>query len=335
MFDKITILAEDISQGECEHLAKAHRLLARINLQTAEILGYYSSTFHSRISGIVITIECKKRINAKITTSLHKYWQRHNYGKLRNDNEFTVSEAKAAFETLLFECGLLIERVKVVYFEIGLNLRVSYDPLSFIELVKYGMFQSKNGTHRRKIMFTDANYQIYRQKTTEKHRDIRKYFKIYDKGFEMDGKKRGKHRIEAIQKRIEEKNNILRIETVYKRHSEKAVTFFTDSNIRRLINWFYLDWKELNFFKKIRAEKGARKSETERAQIIVNIGAEEYRRQINEDLKENRITPKQHRTIREFIRDFEKNGNRFKTIISPQEKEYNKLFDKELAEQRK
>jgi len=146
---------------------------------------------------------------------------------------------------------------------------------------------------------------------------------------------RGKQRIEAIQRRIDTKNNILRIETVYKRHSEKASTFFTDKNIQRLINYFYLDWKGLNFLKKIRAEKGARKSEIERAEILINIGAAEYRKQIDEDLKKMRITKKQHRTIREFIRDFEENGARFKSVVSSQENEYNKLFNKELAMQRK
>jgi len=335
VFDKITILAENISENECCHLVEAYNLRVDMSTKTGEIYGYRSSAFSSNTSGIAIKIDCKKKIKVKISASLHKYWRKRTHNELRNDLPFTISEAKSAFETFLFEFGLLPERVKVIYFEIGLNLKVSYDPITFIELAKFGLFPAKNGTYRRKRMFLDANYQLYRQKTTEKHNDIRKYFKIYDKGFEMDGKKRGKKRIEAIQRRLDTKNNILRIETVYKRHSEKASTFFTDANIQRLVNWFVIDWKSLNFAKKIRAEKGARKSEVERAEILVNIGAEEYRRQIDEDLKEKRITPKQHRTIREFIRDFEENGLRFKTIISPQEKEYNDLFNSELSEQKK
>jgi len=335
MFDKIEILVEDISENECAHFVEANNLLVNgLNTKTGEIKGYGNSIFSSNVSGVYIRIDCKKKTNVRINVSLHKFWRRNTHGELRNDTPFTVSEAKLAFETFLYDFGFLPERVKIIAFEIGLNLPVSYDPITFIELVKFGFFSSKNGSHRRKQMFNDANYHLYRQKTTEKHRDIRKYFKIYDKGFEMDGKKRGKKRAEAIQKRMTEQNNILRIETVYKRHNEKAVTFFTDSNIQRLVNWFYLDWKGLNFVKKIRAEKGARKSEIERAEILINIGEQEYRRQIDEDLKNFRITQKQHRTIREFIRDFCSQDKKFTTIITPQEKEYNKLLIRELQAQK-
>ena len=124
---------------------------------------------------------------------------------------------------------------------------------------------------------------------------------------------------------------ILRIETVYKRHNEKVSSFFGSENVKRLIHLFWLDWKELIFEKNIRAEKGARKSEIERAKIIVNIGADEYLKQIKADLEDKKITEKQYRTIREFIRDFDSQDAKFKTVISPQEKEYNSLFYKILS----
>jgi len=327
MFDKIKITA-DISDNECVCLAKKHRLRTIINANS-EVVGY-SGTDYSKISGVIAKIECKKRNTLHLSVSLHKYWQRENFGKLRNDNLFTVSEAKVAFEMLLFDNGLITERVKVCYFEIGLNLNVSYSPLSFIELSKYGLFNSKKKGHRRKIMFIDANYQTNRQKTTSKY-GVRKYYKIYDKGFELREKKRGKEKKLTPMPEDENGVKILRVETVYKRHCEKATTFFSSENVKRLIYLFYLDWKELNFEKNIRAEKGARKSEIERAKIIVNIGAEEYKKQIKEDLAEKRITEKQHRTIREFIRDFESQETKFKTVISPQENEYNSLFHKTLS----
>jgi len=327
MFDKIKITA-DISYDECVYLAQKHRLRTLINTN-GEIVGY-SSGDYSKISGIFVVIKCRKKNTLYLSVSLHKYWQVQNFGKLRNDNMFTVSEAKSAFEMLLFDNGLLPERVKVSYFEIGLNLNVSHPPLSFIELVKYGFFRNRKGSHRRKIMFVDANYRINRQKTTEKYKGIRKYYKIYDKGFELRGKKRGKEKQSIPISEKDEELKILRIETVYKQHNEKASTFFGNTNIKRLIDSFCLDWKELNFEKNIRAEKGARKSETERAKAIVNIGAEEYLKQAKEDLANRKMTEKQYRTIREFIRDFDSQDTKFKTVVSPQEKEYSLLFLKTL-----
>lgn len=188
MFDKVEFLIENMSQDECAYLVEANSLLVDgLNLKTGAICGYRNDTFSTNVSGISIRIDCRKTVKVRISVNLHKYWRRNTLGELRNDTPFTISEAKLAFETFLSDFGFLPERVKITAFEIGLNLKVSYDPITFIELAKFGLFASKNGSHRRKRMFCDANYRLYRQKTTEKYREIRKYFKIYDKGFEMDG----------------------------------------------------------------------------------------------------------------------------------------------------
>ncbi|NDV46112.1 hypothetical protein D0T49_03535 [Paludibacter sp. 221] len=311
MFDKITIRAA-VSDDESVHLARLHRLHVWTN--ESGTLSEYRSSEYSKLTGVEVRI-----VRGKVTikTSLHKFWNERSFGKLRNDNMFTISEAKAAFEMLLFENGLTAYKTRVVQFELGLNLNVSYDPLSFIELVKYISL-------RDKIMFIDANYRINRQKTTLKHKDIRKYFKIYDKGWEMMDKKR------IPAKPIDgEALKILRVETVYKRHNERADSFFSDQNINRLVKWFYVDWKDLFFMRTVRADKGARKSEIERAELIINMGAEEYLEKAKSELEEGLITPKQYRTIREFVRDYEDSHARFKTIISPQEKEYKELLSKQ------
>lgn len=308
MFDKITIRAR-VSDEECQHLADLHRLQAWINSSNSVV--DYRSTQHANITGIQVKII---RNTVTLTTSLHKYWNRNNYGRLRNDNMFTISEARAAFEMLLFENGLMPDKVKVVMFEIGINLNVSYNPLTFIELVQFIGITDK-------LLFVDANYKVNRQRTTVKYRDIRKYYKIYDKGWEMEEKKRG-----AATNEARTAPNILRIETVYRRHSERADKFFTVNNVKRLAQRFYVDWKDLFFFREVRAYKGARKSEELRAGIIVNIGGEEYLKRSKAEFEAGKLTAKQYRTIREFIRDYEEDSKRFKTLISPQEKEYNKLL---------
>ena len=305
MFDRITIKAT-ITDDECAHLASLHHLEAYTNESGTRVK--YRSTEYKNLSGIFVTIDKNK---LTVSLSLHKYWKMKNFGRLRNDDLFTVSEAKSAFEMLLFENGLIAAKTKVTYFEIGMNMNVSYDPLTFMELVRY--IPRKNDIVSNKQMFVDANYRINRQKTTEKHSDIRKYFKIYDKGWEMQEKKR-----------IPIDNYILRIETVYKRHNERSDSFFTDENIKRLVNRFFLDWKDLVFIRTVRADKGRRKSEIERARILINTSPEEYIAKIKDDLRDGILTTKQYRTIREFVRDFDE--DKFRTVISPQEQEYKRLF---------
>lgn len=347
MFDKITIRAK-VSNDECVHLAQIHHLQSWTNERGTQV-DYRSSDNYKKFTGISVKIQNN---TVTLSTSLHKYWNDQNFGQLRNDNIFTISEAKAAFEMLLFENGLLARKTKVVMFEIGLNMPVSYDPITFIELVRY--LPRKNDIKENKIMFIDANYKINRQKTSEKHKDIRRYFKIYDKTWEMKEKKRtttkepltpkgeqenpsaslvplerGQKEVRGKEQEVRGKEkNILRIETVYRRKNERSDKFFTDENINRLVKNFWVDWKDLFFFRTVRAYKGARKSEVERASIIVNTGTEAYLEQTKRDLETKKITAKQYRTIREFIRDYEANSHRYKTIVSEQEKEYNSLLFK-------
>ncbi len=335
MFDKITIRAK-VSNDECVHLAQIHHLQSWTNERGTQV-DYRSSDNYKKFTGISVKIQNN---TVTLSTSLHKYWNDRNFGQLRNDTVFTISEAKAAFEMLLFENGLLPQKTKVVLFEIGLNMPVSYDPITFIELVRY--LPRKNDIKENKIMFIDANYKINRQKTSEKHKDIRRYFKIYDKTWEMKEKKRSTSTSSVTDASTGSVTgastgsvtgastisapNILRIETVYRRKNERSDKFFTDENINRLVKNFWIDWKDLFFFRTVRAYKGARKSEVERASIIVNNGTEAYLEQTKADFEKGKITAKQYRTIREFIRDYEVDSRRFKTIISAQENEYNSLL---------
>ena len=315
MFDKITIRAK-VSSEECAHLAQLHRLQVWTNADGTQV--DYRSSQYANATGIQVQI-IKNRVTLKC--SLHKYWEKTNFGRLRNDTLFTISEAKAAFEMLLFENGFVARKVRVVTFEIGLNLYVSYDPITFIELANY-MVPASGGA---KIMFIDANYHQNRQRTTLKHSDIRRYFKIYDKGFEREKRDKKAGRSEKVNNSGEK---ILRIETVYKRISKRADEFFSDANLNPLVQRFWVDWKDLCFTRDVRAQKGCRKSEVERARKIINIGAEQYLKQIKQDLKDKKITEKQYRTDREFIRDFDQHQDRFRVVVSAQEKEYNTLLPK-------
>lgn len=315
MFDKITIRAR-VSGEECVHLAQLHHLQVWTNADATKV--EYKSSQASRFDGMEVKIQ-----NSVFTLkcSLHKYYMLRTRNMLRNDTQFSISEARQAFEWLLFENGLIAKRVRIVYFEIGLNLYVNMDPIRYIEQV-----QSVVTSKTSKLWFMDANFKMNRQKTTEKYKQIRKYYKIYDKTHEMNDK------LSLLMPTAE---HILRIETVYKRHNERADTFMEADNLERLAKRFLVDWRGVVFFRDVRAQKGARKSELERARIIVNSSKEEYLEQVKEEHKQRKLTDKQYRTIREFIRDFDEWNGPFKTVISPEEKEYNLLIPKCFAECRK
>lgn len=312
MIDKVTFRTR-LTNEDCAYLAERHRLQGWINADKTQV--EYRSSEYSNITGIEVYI---KNNNLKLSTSLHKYWQNRNFGKLRNSNEFTISEAKLAAEMLLFENRLNPDKTYVTYFEIGLNLQVSYDPLSFIELTNFIT------TSDEKEMFNDANYRKNRQHTTEKYKDLRKYFKIYDKGWQMQEKERV-----PISCR-DETIKILRIETCHKRGKEISSKFFSDKNLARLTKRFYDDWSGLCFVKKVTGKKGCRSSEVQNANILINNGSGFLLDSIKKKIKPGFLTKNHLRTVREFIRDFEKLKHKFEIVVSEQEIEYNRLFFKAL-----
>lgn len=310
MFDKITITTR-ISNEDCAFLSEYHNLKAFINYNQTEV--EYRSSNYSNISGVEVYIK-----NNKLTmkTSLHKYWQNRCFGKLRNDNQFTISESKSAFEMFLYENKLNPKKVFITQFELGLNINVSYDPLSYIELVTY----TTTANDIEKEMFIDANYRKNRQRTTEKYKDIRKYFKIYDKGWQLQDKDRV-----PINRRTNTEK-ILRIETCYKRCKIVSTEFFVDSNLTRLKTRFYKEWNNIQFSKKVTGEKGCRDSEVQRANMLINNGSDFLLDSIKKNMKKGLVTKNHLRTVREFIRDFDKLKTKFNIAVSEQELEYRKLL---------
>ena len=82
---------------------------------------------------------------------------------------------------------------------------MSRDPSEYIKRVM--------STDDAREMYSDADYKKDRQKTTEKDKDKRKVLKIYDKSFEY--RQKGK----AVD------DNILRLETVYRRQKIPQTSF--------------------------------------------------------------------------------------------------------------
>ena len=273
------------------------RIVSAFHLQpcTKGNRSYYESSEYGKFDGIHLKIEGR---TLKVVCSVQKIFS----------GSFTVSEGRAALNLLFDSIGIDVSHVTVTYFEIGLNMKMSRDPSEYIKRVM--------STDDAREMYSDADYKKDRQKTTEKDKDKRKVLKIYDKSFEY--RQKGK----AVD------DNILRLETVYRRQKVPLPDFFDEAYISRLTNQFFRDWYNVSFPQTIICESGTKSSQIERAQRIMTVGRDRYMEENRNNLREGRITPKQYRVNREYAQMWDEHKKRFKIVPSIEESEYKKRFKK-------
>jgi hypothetical protein len=303
MFDKMTFKVIINTELEAERIAKINDLQAWEN---GNIIRYENKETY-KLSGIAISIAKNK---AQIKCSLHKLFYIWTYGTSENSGLFTITEASRTLYTLFDKIGLDAARARITYFEIGLNIQTEHEPIQYIELIK--SITTGKASTITKEMFNDANFRKNRQKTTEKTKAIKKYFKVYDKGFEMADRKRTEPTGEKM----------LRIETVYRRQSIFVSKFFEPDNIDRITRTFYKDWAGVEFERNVTADTGIKESEKEKAKNILLLGRENYLQTAKTDLQDGKITEKQYRIIREFIRDWNSNKHKYRMLPSEHETEY-------------
>lgn len=265
----------------------------------------YESKLNARTDGIYIKIERNK---LQLKCSLQKQFYYKYYGVLDNSGIFTISQARQMVKDLFEKIGISDHNVKITYFEIGLNLPTEHEPTKYIELVK--------SITAQKELFQDANFKKFRQKTTEKHRTIKKVFKIYDKGFEQLDRKR-----KSI-KDLNEVHKILRVETIYRRQNIDIIKLLSDKYLDKIIHTFLNDWLSIEFVRPITAEKGIKESQRQKAQNILDFGRLEYLNNSKTDYKAGKISEREFRTIREFIRDWDKNKHKYRAFPTIYEIEY-------------
>jgi hypothetical protein len=270
----------------------------------------YKSPKSANFEGIIISIKGNK---LQIKCSLHKVYFRQTYGVLDNSGLFSITNAKKALDLLFDYVGIEKERAKITYFEIGLNLPVTFEPLQYIELMQS---ITAGKTDKEKMLFIDANFRKNRQKTTEKHKTIKKVFKVYDKEFEN------------ADRRHEKPNgtHILRIETMYRRQNISVADFFSKDNINRLLAVFYKDWQRVEFARNITAEKGTRTGQIENAKKVLLYGCENYLQTAKTDFEKKLLTEKQYRTIREFVNSWKHNKHKYRMLQTEHETEYRKIL---------
>lgn len=167
-----------------------------------------------------------------------------------------------------------------------------------------------------RLVYVNPKYKDERVKTTIFHKHTRKYFKVYDKVFEMREKK---------YKHIPD-THILRIETAYRRLSNCTIEkFFAPTNLYKLIETFFKDWQAIHFEQKIITPKGTGRAKQHLCMQILDKGRGEVLKESKENYKLGVLTDKEYRNIREFItKEWGDFKDRISFIQSPEEEEFRK-----------
>lgn len=286
MIDNITMTKRTLSEVEKKNIIKSSRLVCN---SLNGLIYYDNRTTKNFTGGLFIKIDPSNKL--KVTGSLHKYFSYLENGSLTNFDSFTMNDVKEAFEKLILHTGINPDKVEITFFEIGLNVRLPIETKPIIEAIH------SIGKHKEKLFLIDANHKDTRQITTEKHRDYRIYFKVYDKVFEM---------LDKQHKRTPRGVNIVRIETVHRR-CEKVylIDFFDLEFLHRLQNSFFNEWDKLNFYNDITAPKGTQRSKIDLIRNIIYKGKNEVLKQYKSQYDNNALTKRQFYSVRDFLENWE------------------------------
>ena len=310
MIDKVIMTVDvTIDAAVFENLAERFEELAERNKLQKCSEGntvYYKSTPEAKLSGLYMQTKGNK---LKINCSLHKQFYYRLFGRLDNSGQFTMYNAMWMISNLFEEIGIEQKNGFITQYEIGLNIPTDRPPMEYIGLIR------RIG---EKDFYVDAYFKKNRQKTTEKSRTIRKYFKVYDKGFEMSDRKRQPH---------DNDPNILRIETVLKREKIKVTEFFSKKHLNKIATQFIKDWRTVEFERKIIGAKGTHQSQVTMARQIVEMGIEGYNNYILKQKQRGALSERNYRTAREFARDWNEHKKNYTLIPSELEKEYREKLE--------
>jgi hypothetical protein len=260
---------------------------------------YYRSTQYSNIDGVWIEIRGN---NLKAKFSVTKQFYKKQRGRLDNSRPMTFANATHTIREMLMRLCLKEENAVVTYYEAGLTMKMDRGPEEYIKAVEKGSGRS---------FWNDPNFPEMRQKVTERSKYYRKILKMYDKTFEAEDKGR---------KDVEK--NVLRIETVYKRQSVPMTDLLSEDFQKKLGRTFYADWAGIQFKRTLRAGKGVKMQEWQRAQEIYDKGVKAYLDEYRQKYLDGAITKKQWETMRSYAHNWADMKGRFVEEISQEEAEY-------------
>lgn len=259
---------------------------------------YYKSTAYANFDGCFIEI---RGDTLKCKCSIHKLYSKGKSGKLDNSRPMTFANASRTIRELLLRLCAKMENVIVTYYEIGVTMKMSMPADAYIRQVEEAA---------GRLLWNDANYPEFRQKTTEKSKYFRKVLKIYDKTYE------------AGEKGRDVGSNILRIETVYKHQAVRLTELLDNIYLNKIGRIFYKDWSEMQFARGLQATKGVKLSQLDKAREIQRIGVTRYKERYKAMYQAGRLTKKQWETIRTFANGWQKEKAKYIEEIGPLEMEF-------------
>ena len=293
MFDKVTIKAT-IDTADIDTVVLRNYL--EQCTEGDEI--YYKSTAYANFDGCFIEIHGG---SLRCKCSIHKLYTKSKTGRLDNSRPLTFAIAVRTIKELLLRLCVRPENAVVVYYEVGLTMKLSRPADEYIR-----MMRDASG----RLLWNDANYSEYRQVTNEKSKYFRKIFKAYDKTFA------------AAEKGHNIGNNILRIETIYRHQSVPMSEFISSLFLSKTGRIFYRDWSEIRFIRGLSAVKGVKISQLDKAREINWIGIARYKEKYKKMYLDGMLTKKQWETIRNFARSWPDEKFKYVEDISPLETEY-------------
>ncbi|WP_434981553.1 hypothetical protein [Daejeonia sp. YH14] len=284
MLDKIHIIKKNLSNDE------VCKILNKTNLQENQRNGkkYFDNALTKDFTG-GIYIKIDHENNLKIVGSVHKYSNFLHTGLLDNYNTFNMQEARETVLKMLGNYGISLPSLQMYSYELGANIRTEITPAVILEKLA-----DING----KRFYYNSIYKHESVKTTDLHRDFRVVYKVYDKKREMIDKKR---------KPPDILENIIRIETQYRRIQMDLNRFLSVENLTKIQDKFFRDFNNIHFLPNILNMEKARQNQIEIARNIIIYGIEKTAEIYRERHNTGETSYKQYRQQKQFIKNwFEK-----------------------------
>lgn len=259
---------------------------------------FYRSTAYANFDGVFIeirggTLRCKCSIN--------KLFARERTGKMDNSRPMTWRHAVRTIRELLLRLSVKEENAVVTYYEVGVTMKMKCPPEEYIRnVLEVG----------GRVLWVDANYRAFKQKTTEKSKYYRKVMKIYDKTFEQGEKGRFVG------------DNVLRLETVYKHQSIQMTELLENATLAKIGRVFYNDWNGIKFRRELEPTKGVKMSQVNMAREIHLLGVTRYKERYKQMYVERKVTKKQWETMRVYADHWEEEKMRYREVVGVLEEEY-------------
>lgn len=292
MIDNISIIKKTLSDDELKSI------IDKAELQKV-VIGTkctYNNFHLKNLGAIKVQITAEKSL--KIICSLHKVFNLFEVGKQVNYDIFSMENARSTLIKLITNYGINDNGLLITSFEIGLNIQVKNDCKNYLnKFLKIG----KIG--KEKLFYVNPKYKDERCITTVIHRDLRKSFKVYDKGFEMLDKKRK----EVL------KSNVLRLETTFKRCENLSLNKFIElEHLKKLQDQFYDDWHSVKYKRELIVPKGTNKDKAKLCYDLIYKGLKETQEVLNTRLENEFLTVRQYKYLLKFI---DQDWNEFKLKI--------------------